>query len=306
MSSEVKISVIIPTFNCNSYLEKTIRSVLSQDLGEEKMEIIVVDDFSIQSPEELVKKIGDGRIKFHRQSSNIGHIKNFESGINISKGEIIHILHGDDFILPGFYSSMLEMYELFPEIGACFCRHFFVDEQDNIMYISDLLSKSNTVFENLDRRLIMGQCIQTPSITVRRNTYNKLGYFNPDLSWCEDWEMWYRIAMNFKFGYVHLPLASYRLHSNSSSGRKTLTGENLEDLIRIRKIFTENIESDLISKFNRNFRSLLKSTAISNYNKSIESNYEKSYIHLKHISKYSDNLFEKIKMILKYHVKKWI
>ena len=122
------ISVVIPTYNCNQYLAKTLESVLSQDLGPEFMEIEVVDDCSTESPEFLIDEIGKGRVKFYKQPKNVGHVKNFETGIRRAKGDIVHLLHGDDYVLPGFYEEMLKMYQANPEIGACYCRHFFVDE----------------------------------------------------------------------------------------------------------------------------------------------------------------------------------
>ena len=140
-----KISVIIPTYNCNQYLPKALISVLDNNIDENLMEIIVVDDCSDESPEEIVKKIGGNRVKFFRNETNLGHVKNFNSAIQKSDGDIIHILHGDDFVHPGFYKEILETYKEFPEIGACFCRHFFVDDQDNVIYISDLLSSKRIV-----------------------------------------------------------------------------------------------------------------------------------------------------------------
>jgi hypothetical protein len=81
------------------------------------------------------------------------------------------------------------------------------------------------------------QRIQTPAIVVRREVYEKLGTFDSRLSWSEDWEMWLRIAAQYPVWYEVEPLALYRMHSNSSSGRHMRTGENMRDLRRAMEIF---------------------------------------------------------------------
>ena len=61
-------SVMIPAYNCIHYLETTILSVLQQDRGIENMQIEVVDDCSTDGDvEELVMKIGKGRVGYYRQ-----------------------------------------------------------------------------------------------------------------------------------------------------------------------------------------------------------------------------------------------
>src|SRR6478609_217580 len=72
-------SVMIPTYNCTNYLKQTLESVLAQDPGQDKMQIEVVDDCSIDGDTRaLVEEIGKGRIGFFRQEKNIGSLRNFE------------------------------------------------------------------------------------------------------------------------------------------------------------------------------------------------------------------------------------
>src|SRR6516164_9197119 len=71
-------SVMIPTFNCASYLRQTLESVLTQDRGPEQMQIEVVDDCSTKDdPEAVVRRIGQGRVAFFRKPKNEGAIANF-------------------------------------------------------------------------------------------------------------------------------------------------------------------------------------------------------------------------------------
>ena len=97
-------SVMIPTYHCACFLRQTLESVLSQDPGPDLMQIEVVDDGStLDDPGAVVAAVGRGRVGFYRQPQNVGHTKNFETCLRRSRGKVVHLLHGDDYVLPGFY-----------------------------------------------------------------------------------------------------------------------------------------------------------------------------------------------------------
>lgn len=225
-------SVMIPTYNCANYLRQTLASVLEQDPGPEVMQITVIDDCSTKDdPKAVVEELGQGRVEFYRQPENVGYIRNFETCLLRSRGQLVHLLHGDDFVKDGFYQKMQFAFEKNPEIGAAFCRHIAVDEQDNQIWISDLEQFESGVLSNSVERLAVKQRIQTPSIVVRRDIYEKLGGFDRRFSCCgEDWEMWVRIAAQYPIWYEVEPLAVYRIHSKSLSRMSTRTGADMRDL----------------------------------------------------------------------------
>src|SRR5450432_3794920 len=128
-------SVMIPSYNCSDYLRKTILSVLAQDPGVDKMQIEVVDDHSLDDDvEALVAEIGKGRVKFFRQESNVGSLRNFETCLNRSVGEWVHILHGDDLVNPGFYTEIEGLFQQFPNAGAAFTGYFHINDRDELLY----------------------------------------------------------------------------------------------------------------------------------------------------------------------------
>jgi glycosyltransferase involved in cell wall biosynthesis len=243
---------MIPTYNCAEYLRETLASVLAQDLGSDLMQIEVVDDCSTKDdPEAVVKELGLGRVGFYRQPHNVGHTKNFQTCLERSRGKLVHLLHGDDCVRNGFYRKLQRAFEENPEIGAAFCRHIHMDQRGHWQEIFPLEQSESGVLKNWLERIAVRQLIQTPSIVVRRDTYEKLGTFDTRLSWTEDWEMWVRIAANYPVWYEVEPLAMYRIHSNSSSGRRTRTGENIQDLRRaigLVKDYLPNNSADQLSQ----------------------------------------------------------
>ncbi|XHC47277.1 glycosyltransferase [Cyclobacterium xiamenense] len=292
---------MIPTYNCAKYLRKTLRSVLQQDLGIDLMQIEVIDDCSSDSVAEVVQEIGGDRVGFYRQRENVGHVRNFETALNRARGKVVHLLHGDDFVLPGFYTSMMQAYESFPDIGACYCRHFFVDELNDILGISRKEANQDTVLYEYHKSLLQGQRIQTPSITVKREVFEKLGGFNAQLAWTEDWEMWVRICKHYPMGYIKNPLAAYRIHQVSSTGAKALTGENVRDLFRLKQVFLDSIvEPAERPAFERSFRRVIFKVAESNYLECKKLGNPNAIKHLRTMGRYSETRVRGLFYFLKY------
>lgn len=233
-------SVMIPTYNCAEYLRQTLASVLAQDPGADVMQIAVVDDHSTQDdPAAVVEELGRGRVEFYRQPHNVGLVKNFQTTLELSRGKLIHQLHGDDLVRDGFYQKMQTAFLENPEIGAGFCRYIMMDENNHWQYLSALEQPESGVLPKSWLELIAGfQRIQTPSIVVRREVYEKLGGFDYRLSTnAEDWEMWVRIAANYPIWYEVEPLAMYRKHSGSITKSNVKNGKYVQQLREAVKIF---------------------------------------------------------------------
>lgn len=224
-------SVMIPTYNPNlSYLEKTLKSILEQAFGVDQMQIEVVDDRSTQNDlEELVQRIGQGRVSFYRQPKNLGLIGNWNACIERARGHWVHILHQDDLVKPGFYNRLQTAFEIEPTIGAAFCRYFYMDEKGYEQALSPLERETPGVIPNWIERIAVSQRIECPSIVVKREVYEKLGGFCPEAHYAADWEMWKRIAAYYSVWYEPELLASYRSHSLSETSRLIESGANIAD-----------------------------------------------------------------------------
>jgi glycosyltransferase involved in cell wall biosynthesis len=226
-------SVMIPTHNCATFLRDALNSVLSQDPGMDQMQIEVVDDHSLDDdPGEVVREIGNGRVGFFRQPENVGHTRNFETCLRRSRGRLIHQLHGDDGVLPGFYGKLERVFEEHPEVGAAFTRHIFMDHRGHWQFISALEQPESGILDDWLDRIAVEQRLQTPAMVVRREVYEDLGGFDRRLSFCEDWEMWVRIAAHYPVWYEVEPLALYRMNPTSHSKSAFRTGESARDLRR--------------------------------------------------------------------------
>ncbi|MDF0553486.1 glycosyltransferase [Kamptonema sp. UHCC 0994] len=232
-------SVMIPTYNPKDhYFEETLKSVLEQASNSNEMQIEVVDDCSTHSDlvEEIVRRIGNGRISFYRQPQNLGQIANWNDCIQRAHGNWIHILHQDDIVLPGFYRSLQVALEKNQNVGAAFCRHYYIDEEGKQRFFSEIERETAGIIENFLERIAVRQRIQFASIVVSRSVYEKLGKFDPQAASAADWEMWKRISVHCQVWYEPQFLACFRLHSASETSRLMQSGGNIADAHKAIKI----------------------------------------------------------------------
>src|SRR6267378_4467279 len=117
-------SVMIPTYNPRAdYLKETLKSVLQQDPGPDQMQIEVIDDGSSDdTASEVTRRIGAGRVTFHRELENRGLANAWNRCIERARGHWVHILHQDDIVLPGFYDALRKGADC-SNPCAIFCRH---------------------------------------------------------------------------------------------------------------------------------------------------------------------------------------
>jgi glycosyltransferase involved in cell wall biosynthesis len=209
--------------------EATLRSVLDQDPGPDLMEILVCDDCPEHGAAERVARgLVPGRIAYHPNSSNLGLAGNWNACIARARGRWVHILHQDDLVLPGFYDK-LSAAAADPSVGAAFCQHVVIDDLGNWVSLTHLERKRPGVLENWLDRLAVFLRLYTPSIVVRRDVYESLGGFTPELLMVLDWEMWVRIAAYYPVWYEPTPLACYRDHAASETYRLRSSGKELAD-----------------------------------------------------------------------------
>lgn len=250
-------SVMIPTYNRTKYLEQTLKSVLEQGFRPEIMQIEVIDNCSTEGdPEAVVRRIGHDRVFFHRQPHNVGLIANLTTCIKRARGQLVHILHDDDLVLPGFYCHLQEAFEKEPTIGAAFCCYAQVNEENRQQYLAPLERSTSGIISNWIEQIAVGQRIEPPSIVVKRSVYEQLGGFHPGLSHSTDWEMWKRIAAHYSVWYEPKTLAYYRVHSSSDTSAVIKSGQNIVDTrraIEVSRSYLPNAIADkLTSKAKEN------------------------------------------------------
>lgn len=226
-------SVMIPAFNCAQYLRPCLESVLAQDPGIDRMEIEVVDDCSTEDdPEAVVRELGHGRIKFHRKSRNEGVTANFNTCVQHSSGKLVHILHGDDYVLPGFYRTIDELAARHPAVSFFHTRALVVDEAGKTEGVSPPIENLETPGNEVTP-FYYSNPFRTAGVVIRRAFYEQHGGFNPSFVHVADWEMWVRAVFLGTGVCSKETLAIYRSFAGNDTARLVRTGTNLIDCLRL-------------------------------------------------------------------------
>jgi glycosyltransferase involved in cell wall biosynthesis len=204
----MSISTIIPTYNRAELLKNALESVINQTFPPD--EVIVVDDGSTDNTEEIVLSF-DSQVHYFRQE-NLGVAAARNVGLRMATGEIITWLDADDLWEINFLATIITELERQPELDGLYSGFFYIDAKGKkIASVVDVVPA-----ENLYTRLIEGNFIVTPSVAIRSQCYEEVGFFDTDLRIGEDADMWMRLAQKFKISGIECPLVSIRIHDQNS------------------------------------------------------------------------------------------
>ena len=142
---KIKISVIIPVYNTEKYLERCLNAILNQDIQE--IEIIIVNDSSPDNSLETIKKYMelDKRIFLINKKINEGVSEARNSGIKIAKGEYLIFIDSDDWIEEGCFKNMYETAR--KNKADVVISDFYREEGDNVFYEND--QEKNNILTNI-------------------------------------------------------------------------------------------------------------------------------------------------------------
>lgn len=231
---------MVPTYNPPAnFLQQALKSILQQDPGSGRMQIEVVDDCSPNADvKKMVESIGGGRVAFSQTPKNSGLAGCWNTCIARARGEWVHILHQDDYVLPGFYQKLESIAAQHPQVNLLSTRSFFVDGQGIIWRMTERLTRLENGGQAVDD-FFCGSPIQCAGVAVRRSFYETHGGFLPELKYTIDCEMWTRAISSG--GGVVAPdvLSCYRLFGEGETGRLSRSAEMFKDMTRLNDLFAE-------------------------------------------------------------------
>ena len=238
-----KISIIIPTYNYAQYICEAIESVLNQTYKDFK--IIVIDDGSTDNTKEVIKPYLNKMKYIYQQNSGPSAARN--RGIQEAKGEYIAFLDADDIWLPQKLELQIKFMEKEKEVGLIFSDMILFNEKGiiknsflkeklffNKLSIKPLSSTEKVIYDNVFNALLQENFIPTNTVIVKKECFNKVGFFDKTLFSVEDRDMWLRIGLFYDIGFINFPLVLTRFHETNISANQELA---LKSRLKVMKKF---------------------------------------------------------------------
>ena len=239
---------MIPTCDDPDALPGAITSVLDQAPGPDEMQIEVVDDCSTTvDVAALVREVAGDRVAVFSHPARVGAPANFTACVARSRGELVHILHADDLVLPGFYAAYDEHLRRHPA-GMAVSRTWFIDADGERHGLSGPLPERDGCLVDAERVLALDNPVNFVSVVVERSVYEAVGGFDERLVHANDWEMWTRIAHAHPVAVVAEGLAAYRVHGGSDTTRLQRSMVYLADPIAAARTITARIDDPAVRR----------------------------------------------------------
>lgn len=214
----MKVSVIIPCYNHESYVVQAINSVLSQDWPE--IELIVIDDGSSDNSVRVIQELLDenGGFSFiHR--ANKGIVRTLNEGLALATGQLICLCASDDYFLPGSIRKRAEfLVKNFDNVAVFSNAESFCSETGDI--IGSLMDdKRREIFQATDPipYFIRGLNLPIHTLMSRREVFLKIGGFDTRYHVCEDLDVQLLHFLEGKVGYLEEVVYRYRKHDSNIS-----------------------------------------------------------------------------------------
>jgi glycosyltransferase involved in cell wall biosynthesis len=200
------LSIVMPVYNGEKYLEEAINSILNQTFCD--FEFIILNDGSTDKSEDIILSFKDKRIVYVRNEKNLKITRTLNKGIKLSRGKYIARIDADDISAHNRFDVQIR----------------YIQEKDidfvgsNILLIDSKSKKiGNRHYPETDLEckelLLYGSCFAHPSLLAKSEAMKSIGYHEVDAA--EDYDAWKRASSaNYVFGNVQENLLQYRIHEN--------------------------------------------------------------------------------------------
>ena len=269
MKNDSLVSILIPVYNREKYIEQCVRSAMSQTY--ENIEIIIVDNGSSDKTVEIIQGLQeeDSRIKLFQNRQNIGPVKNWKRCIDEASGEYGKILWSDDYITDTFLDKTVP-YFADQHVGFVYTRVEVFGEEFKTVELYNIGETKTYRTKEYIEQMITGDgnypvspgCALFRMQDLRNNLMTDIpNKVNADLSQLaigNDLLLFLLTASQYdKFEYVNETLSYFRAHEES------ITISSKDGQIPIfyalaKAFFVERYQQNLVKKFNIQLRALLR------------------------------------------------
>lgn len=260
--NEMLCSILIPVYNGEKFLEKTIKSCLAQTIAD-KIEIIAIDDRSSDSSLEILEKFAllSPNVIAKRNEENMGIIKTVNKAASMAKGKYLMFLGHDDMLYRNHIEQMLKEFD--DETSFVHCNADLIDKDDNIFGagVDDANQLKKT--KNIKYYLALGNVVHSTGVIIQKSFFDKVGGWDESYRNYGEWLLWIKLSSIGNVKYSTKVKALYRRHDTNITNSfedKNVKPELLKFYEDCQQIAIANIDNVWTQNFIR-FRRFLRYTA---------------------------------------------
>lgn len=209
----IKISVPMPVYNADKYLDKAIQSILTQTFRD--FEFIIVDDCSTDNSWEIIRRYAkqDRRIIALRNKNHLRTTKTLNRGLSIARGKYIARMDADDWSYPQRLKEQFDFMEAHPKVGVSGSAIEVCDER-----LQTLNIRRYPKTDKQARKIIFRYSPFAHPVTIwRASIMRKVGGYNESIPLSQDLDLYFRIGKICEFANLDSVLLKLRVHDDSSS-----------------------------------------------------------------------------------------
>jgi glycosyltransferase involved in cell wall biosynthesis len=218
------VSVIIPAYNHELYVQEALQSVINQTY--KNIQLIVINDGSTDETGTVITNFIENNNNFNIEyfsKPNEGICRTLNKGLELAKGKYVAFLASDDMWTSDRIEKQVQLMEENANIGLVFSDNYFI-RNNQIAQIKGTDYKpsikkcfiNNIQNINMYEKLLTEDIIPALTVLIRKECLDKVGGFDNNLK-AEDYDMWLRMAKEFPMAFIDEPLAYYRIHDTNIS-----------------------------------------------------------------------------------------
>lgn len=243
------VSVMFLSYNHGAYLEQAVKSVLGQTYQD--FEIIFSDDCSNDNTMEIISKYESDRVNIHRFHENMGAAINMKYIWRHCSGKYLALINSDDVWEEDHLEKSVYYLDSHKDCAGVFSWASLIDEQGNMIdTCCEVFQQENRSQAMWLRRLFTGgNCICHPSMVLRREVYDRIGFLNAGLRQLPDFQFWIRVLKNYQIYVIPEVLVKHRRCAKTKQNTSAPVLENslrdINESLYILMHFFDDLSDDL-------------------------------------------------------------
>lgn len=202
------VSIIIPTYNSEKFLEETILSIMNQSY--QNIEIIIIDGCSKDGTIDIINKYKN-HLGYFISEKDSGQSNAINKGFKVAKGDIVTWLGSDDVLYTDTVKIIVEEFNKNENIGLVY-GDVDVFDANSVVY-----HKHKFKLLSVDYLLNVNQGVPQPGSFYRAKFVERIGYLDENLHQVMDYDLFLKLLKISRGVYVNKSLAKFRMHESNKS-----------------------------------------------------------------------------------------